>query len=72
MNNTIFAGGTPFLVGGARASIVVPRIPELSLCLLPFALVSALVCACILLVIYVPAGGVVGIYNIVVVIVFYC
>ena len=71
MNNTIFAGGAPFLVGGARASIVVPRIPELSLFLLPVALISALVCACILLVVCVPAGGVVGIYNVVVVIIVY-
>ena len=49
MDNIILMLDAPFLVGGARAFIGAQKVPELSHFLLPLALISAWVGACILL-----------------------
>ena len=72
MDNIILLWGAPFVGLGARASVRVHRRPELSLFLLSFALVSALVGECILLVGLYAGGVVVDIYIVVVVFVRYC
>ena len=72
MDNIILLWGAPFVGLGARASVRVHRRSELSLFLLSFALVSALVGECILLVGLYAGEVVVDIYIVVVVVVLHC
>ena len=72
MNNIILLWGAPFVGLGARASILVPRRPGIPLFLILFALVSAWVGVCILLICVYAGVVVVDIYNVVDILVHCC